>query len=179
MKVKFELDKAIEILERTPGTIRAFLNDLSNDWIYENEGDNSWSPFDIIGHLIHGEKTDWIVRCDIILNNNATNRFEEFDRFAQFENSKGKTMNELLNEFEDFRKANISKLKSFNISSNEMKLKGIHPEFGTVSLEQLLSTWVVHDLDHLSQISRVMASQYKDLIGPWRAYLGILNIKKY
>lgn len=173
--MEFELNKAIEILKRTPKSLKVLLNDLSNDWVYENEGINTWNPFDIVGHLIHGEKTDWIVRCNIILRNNSNNKFAEFDRFAQFENSKGKSLTELLNEFEQLRTKNIKELNSLNISNKELNLKGIHPEFGTINLRQLISTWVVHDLGHISQISRVMAKQYKDEVGPWIAYLGILK----
>jgi DinB superfamily len=173
--MEFELNKAIEILKRTPKSLKALLNDLPNDWIYENEGINTWSAFDIVGHLIHGEKTDWIVRCNIILRDNSNKKFAEFDRFAQFENSKNKSLSELLNEFEQLRTKNINELISLNISNKELELEGIHPEFGTISLRQLISTWVVHDLGHISQISRVMAKQYKDEVGPWIEYLGILK----
>jgi hypothetical protein len=171
----FELDKAIEVLERTPKLLKIFLTDLSDNWIYDNEGVNTWSPFDIVGHLIHGEKTDWMVRCRIILRNDTNHKFEEFDRFAQFENSKKKSMTELLNEFEQLRTKNIKELNFLKISNKELDLKGIHPEFRIINLRQLISTWVVHDLGHIAQITRVMAKQYKDDVGPWIAYLGVLK----
>ena len=165
--MNFELNKTIEVLERAPKAINALLNGLSDDWIYANEGSDTWSPFDVVGHLIHGEKTDWLVRCKIILRNDTDSKFVEFDRFAQFENSKGKSIQELLSEFQQLRTHNIDALISLNISNEQLDWEGIHPEFGAVSLRQLLSTWTVHDLGHIAQISRVMAKQYKREVGPW------------
>lgn len=173
--MEFELNRTIEVLERTPKILESFLKNLSVEWVTENEGENSWSPYDIVGHLIHGEKTDWIKRIKIILDKDETRTFQKFDRFAQFESSKGKLLNELLVEFSQLRSKNIEELKYLNISDNDLNSKGIHPELGTVSLKQLLSTWVVHDLGHISQISRVMAKQYKTEVGPWAEYLGILR----
>ena len=172
----FKLDKAIELLERTPGVIEVLLTGLSPEWIMNNEGNDTWSPYDIIGHLIHGEKTDWIVRMEIIISDNEDKRFQPFDRFAQFEQSKGKTLQQLIDEFKELRKQNIAVLISKNFNESTLNKTGIHPAFGIVTLSQLLSTWVVHDLSHIAQIARVMAKQYKTEVGPWQAYLPILNL---
>lgn len=173
--IQFELTEAIRILERTPGVLKSLLSDLPDRWIYHNEGENSWSPFDIVGHLIHGEKTDWIPRAKIILNNGEEKPFVPFDRFAQFNESEGKTINQLLNEFEMLRFKNLQLLKGLALKKGDFQKKGIHPEFGVVTLQQLLGTWVVHDLGHIRQICRVMAKQYKDDIGPWEKYLPVVN----
>lgn len=173
--MEFSLSKSIEMLERTPDILFQYLQNLHPDWTSNNEGEGTWSAYDVIGHLIHGDKTDWVDRAEIILSNRNEKRFEAFDRFAQFENSKGKTLPQLLTEFKTIRKANIERLRNWNITDEDLKKTGIHPSFGTVTLAQLLATWVVHDLDHISQISRVMAKQYKDEVGPWIAYLKILR----
>ncbi len=173
--MKFELNKAVAILERTPSVLRVYLKDLAQEWISENEGGNTWSPYDVVGHLIHGEQTDWIIRTKIILGNNKNKEFEPFDRFAQFENSQGKSLNQLLDEFESLRKENLKQLKYLNLDESNLNLEGIHPELGIVTLKQLLSTWVTHDLGHISQISRVMAKQYKSEVGPWLQYINILS----
>jgi len=173
--MKFNLNKSIQILERTPKVLNAYLKDLDKDWIYNNQGENTWSPFDIVGHLVHGEKTDWITRTKILLKNNQKLTFDSFDRFAQIETSKGKSLTELLEEFEQLRKENIKTLKAFKISENEFEYKAIHSELGVVNLKQLLATWTVHDLGHIAQISRVMAKQYKNEVGAWFAYIGILK----
>ena len=170
----FKLEEAIQILERTPSTLTHLLSGLSNDWVYSNEGENTWSPYDVIGHLIHGEKTDWIVRLHIILNH-PDKQFEPFDRFAQFENSKGKNLTQLLNEFTHLRSENIRILQQLQLTDNDYTKTGIHPTFGTVTLGQLLATWVVHDLDHLYQISRTLAKRYQDNVGPWIEFLRILK----
>ena len=175
--MKFNLDNALVILERTPAILETMLGDLSEIWIRANEGKGTWSPYDIIGHLIHGEKTDWMPRAEIILSDNPDKQFPEFDRFAQFEESKGKSLPELLKEFKKLREKNLALLKSKNLTAAHLAQHGIHPSFGMVTLSQLLSTWVVHDLNHLSQISRVMAKQYKEEVGPWISYLGILQQK--
>jgi hypothetical protein len=173
--MNFDLNKSIEILERTPKVLGTLLNGLGEEWIYNNEGEETWSPFDVIGHLIHGEKTDWITRTEIILSDKADKTFALFDRFAQFEESKGKTLPGLLKEFQDLRSRNLETLKSMGITAHDLIKTGIHPAFGKVTLEQLLATWVAHDLGHIAQISRVMAKQYKDEIGPWREYLPIMD----
>jgi hypothetical protein len=171
----FNLKEAIEILERTPDVLTSLLSGLSDGWIYNTEGGESWSPFDIVGHLIHGEKNDWILRAKIILDYGEEKPFEPFDRFAQFKDSEGKTFNELLEEFKKLRNENIDVLNKLNLNENDFNKKGFHPEFGKVTLKQLLSTWVVHDLSHIRQISRVMAKQYKNEIGPWAKYLPVIN----
>ena len=171
----FSINKSIEILERTPQVLKDLTNNLSADWTMNNEGGETWSVFDVIGHLVHGDKTDWMTRIEIILSKGPEKDFKSFDRFAQFEESKGKTLDQLLNEFAGVREMNLKKLKGFNLTNNDYVKTGIHPKFGTVSLSQLISTWTVHDLDHISQISRVMAKQYKEQTGPWIEYLKILR----
>jgi hypothetical protein len=173
--MKFEFNKSIELLQTTPSILRAWLDQLPLDWILSNEGEDSWSPFDVVGHLIHGEKTDWIARAEIILSDEADKEFEPFDRFAMFDDSKGKTIHELLSEFEDLRRQNIEQLRSMQITEADFDKTGLHPNLGVVTLRQLISTWVAHDLDHLGQISGIMARQYKEEVGPWREFLGILE----
>ncbi len=173
--MQFNLNKSLEILERTPLVLETMLNGLSEEWIKNNEGYETWSPYDILGHLIYGEKTDWIPRMEIILSGKADNTFEPFDRFAQFTESNGKTFKQLLDEFKTLRKLNIERLRSKNLTQDDFVRKGKHPALGQVTLSQLLSTWVVHDLNHISQISRVMAKQYKTEVGPWEEYLRILT----
>ncbi len=173
--MKFKLEEAVNMLERTPGILRHFLENLPLAWTQSNEGGESWSSFDVVGHLIHGEKTDWMVRAEVILGSAKDKNFEPFDRFAQFENSKGKTLGQLLQEFGALRLANIENLRSKNLQERDLEKTGVHPEFGNVSLQQLLAAWVVHDLGHIAQISRVMAKQYKEEVGPWPKYLTILN----
>jgi hypothetical protein len=173
--MEFNLNKSIEILSRTPFVLKSLLENLSEDWTKNNEGGDSWSPYDIIGHFIHGEKTDWIARAKIILNDGGNKNFEPYDRFAQFKESKGKSLHELLNEFSTLREENIKTLKSFNIDDEKLGLEGIHPKFGNVTLKQLLSTWVIHDLTHIAQISRVMAKQYKEEMGPWVEYFRLIR----
>ena len=173
--MEFKLEQAIEVLERTPATLNSLLRDLSEQWLVQNEGPDTWSPYDVIGHLIHGELTDWIPRADIILSDNSNKAFTPFNRFAQAHESSGKSLQQLLDEFKFLRKKNIEHLKSKKITTAALELKGIHPAFGEVTLAQLLSTWVVHDLNHIAQISRVMAKQYKEAVGPWTEYLRILQ----
>ncbi|MGB5895930.1 MAG: DinB family protein [Ignavibacteriaceae bacterium] len=171
----FNLKEATEILERTSTVLISLLSGLSDKWIYNNEGGESWNPFDIVGHMIHGEKKDWIQRAKIILEYGEEKPFEPFDRFAQFKDSEDKTLNDLLEEFAKLRKENIDVLNKLNLDENDFNKTGIHPDFGKVTLKQLLSTWVVHDLSHIRQISRVMAKQYKNGIGPWEKYLPVIN----
>lgn len=171
--MNFNLSDAIAILKRTPTVLNSLLNGLSLRWTEANEGENTWSPYDIVGHLIHGEKTDWIPRTKIILGDNDNKTFIPFDRFAQFRESQGKNMETLLQEFSDLREENINYITSLNLTENDLHKEGIHPDFGVVTLKQLLSTWTVHDLNHISQTCRVMAKQYKGETGPWVDYLGI------
>lgn len=171
----FSINKSIEILERTPRVLVRLTSNLSEDWTMNNEGGETWSVFDVIGHLVHGDKTDWMARIEIILSKGPDKAFKSFDRFAQLEESKGKSLEGLLSEFAAVRELNLKKLKGFHLTDRDCSKTGIHPKFGTVTLSQLISTWTVHDLDHLSQISRVMAKQYREQTGPWIEYLKILR----
>jgi uncharacterized damage-inducible protein DinB len=171
----FNLNNSIEILERTPQILEIQLKGLSEVWTHSNEGEETWSVFDVVGHLIHGEKTDWIPRLETILSNDTNKTFAPFDRFAMFAESKEKTLHQLLEEFKTIRRHNLTVLKSKNITENDYSKKGIHPVFGEVTLSQLLSCWVAHDLNHLAQINRVMAKQYKDEVGPWIEFLRVLQ----
>lgn len=173
--MRFDLHKSIEVLERTPSVIENMLKGLSEEWTHRNEGPDTWSAYDIVGHLVHGEKTDWLIRAEIILSDNKNKKFTPFDRFAQYKESKGKSMEMLLDEFKTLRKKNIIKLRLKGIDNADLLKRGIHPDFGNVTLKQLLSTWVVHDLNHIAQIARVMAKQYKAEVGPWVEYLPILT----
>jgi len=173
--MKFQIEKAVEILRQTPLTVKSLLGNLSEDWTGNDENSEDWSPFDVVGHLIHGEETDWIPRAEIILAQGENPAFVPFDRFAQFDKSKGKTLSELLETFAVLRKENLEKLRRLNITPEQLKLKGIHPELGEVNLEQLLATWVVHDLTHIRQIVTVLAKKYSENVGVWKEYLSILK----
>ncbi len=171
----FELASAITLLKSTPQTLEALLGALPGDWLHATGNEDSWSPFDVVGHFIHGEKTDWIPRVRIIMEHGDARPFEPFDRFAQFEASRGKTLRDLLDEFATLRQDNIAALEAMNLQSADLARKGCHPELGEVTLGQLIATWVVHDLDHLQQIVRTLANQYTSEVGPWREYLTILD----
>ena len=173
--MNFSLQNSLEILERTPDVLIMMLENISADWTSKNEGGETWSVYDIVGHLIEGEKTDWIPRMEIILSDKPEKAFEPFDRFAQFKESKGKSLTQLLHEFKRLRKKNIEHLLSKELKEENYGGKGIHPAFGEVTLSQLLSTWTAHDLNHIAQISRVMAKQYKAAVGPWVEFLKILQ----
>jgi hypothetical protein len=173
--MQFELNRAIEILERTPATFRALLGGLSEDWTAPNEGPETFSAFDNLGHLIHGERSDWITRARIILEQGENRRFTPFDRFAQYRESKGKNVAQLLDEFAELRARNLEILRSWKLTDRELELTGEHPGLGTVTMRQLLSAWVVHDLGHIAQTARVMAKQYREAIGPWSEYLPIVT----
>jgi hypothetical protein len=173
--MRFDLPRATEILERTPGVFRSMLAGLSTEWTQPNEGPDTFSAFDNLGHVIHGERADWIPRARIILAEGADRRFEPFDRFAQNRESAGKTLGQLLDEFEVLRRENLAVLRSWNLTGSQLALKGVHPAFGEVTLENLLATWVVHDLGHIAQTARVIAKQYKEEVGPWKAYLPVLH----
>ena len=159
--MKFSLPDTISILRRTPGTIQSTLQSLPDDWTRQNEGGETWSPFDVVGHLIHGEKTDWIPRTKIVLYEDDKH-FTPYDRFAQFKESVGKTMEDLLEEFETLRAENVKELEGLNLQEADFDKTGIHPEFGAVTIRQLLAAWAVHDLGHIVQINRVLAKQYKE-----------------
>ncbi|HEX8174663.1 MAG TPA: DinB family protein [Pyrinomonadaceae bacterium] len=173
--MEFQLNHAKEILSRTPSTLTSLLQNLPDEWILSNEGGDSWSPFDVMGHLIHGEETDWIPRARIILGYGEERPFEPFDRFAMFEKSRGKSMDDLLTMFKRLREESLQELDAMSLTSEMLDKRGTHPELGTVTLSQLLSTWVVHDLGHVGQIVRVMARQYSEAVGVWRGYLPILS----
>ena len=173
--MNFSLVKSISILERAPSVYYELLNGLENDWVYANEGKESWSAFDIIGHLILGEMTDWIPRCRIMLSEVADKSFIPFDMFGHQDVCKGKNLEELLLTFSELRKKNIQELRSWNLSEEDFRKTGIHPEFGEITLKQHLATWVIHDLSHLNQISRVMVKHYQHDVGPWTKYFSILR----
>lgn len=171
----FELSKGVAVLERTPATFRALLGGLPDAWTTGTEGSATFSAYDNLGHLIHGDRTDWIPRARIILVQGGDRRFEPYDRFAQARESAGKSLNDLLDEFAALRESNLAVLRNWNLSDHQFALEGQHPELGTVTLRQLLATWVAHDLGHIAQTTRVMAKQYRDAVGPWRAYLPIMD----
>lgn len=173
--MEFQLDHAKHILARTPATLNSLLRDLPDVWVCPNEGPETWSPFDVLGHLIHGEETDWIPRAKLILETGEDRLFEPFDRFAMFEKSKGKSLGELLDTFERLRGESLQQLEQMNLTPELLIKLGKHPELGIVKLSELLATWVVHDLGHIGQIVRVMSKQYGDAVGPWRSYLPILT----
>lgn len=169
------ISDAVAVLTRTPATLDALLRGLPDDWVTANEGAETWSPFDVLGHLIHGEKTDWVPRARIILEHGDARAFEPFDRFAQFGESPGRNIESLLDEFASLRQQSLRDLAALHITDADLGRRGRHPAFGAVTLRQLLSTWVAHDLDHIVQISRVLARQYADEVGPWRAYLRVIG----
>jgi DinB superfamily len=171
----FALDEATAILARTPATLDAMLRGLGDGWIAANEGDNTWSPFDVVGHLIHGERTDWMPRVRIILEDGEGRAFDTFDRFAQVAASEGRTLASLLDEFATLRRDNLRDLANLRVTDADLDRRGRHLGFGAVTLRQLLATWVAHDLDHVVQISRVLARQYSSEVGPWKAYLRIIS----
>lgn len=171
----FDLAVGIAVLERTPGTLRAMLVGLPDFWTNATEGPDTWSPYVIVGHLIHGERTDWIPRARIILDQGENRRFTPYDRFAQFRETQGRSLTELLEEFARVRAENLATLATWRLTEAQLALEGEHPEFGPVTLRQLLATWVAHDLGHVAQAARVMAKQYREAVGPWRAYLPVLD----
>ncbi len=173
--MEFDLTLSVGVLSRTPKVLSTLLAGLQENWVFKNDGQDTWSPFDVLGHLIHGERTDWIPRAQIILQHGTSHPFEPFDRFAQFRESRGKSVDELLEEFTELREANLNELQAMHLTKTELDRKGVHPEFGEVSMRQLLATWVAHDLSHLSQIAEVMSRQYREEVGPWQAFLPILG----
>jgi hypothetical protein len=171
----FTIEDGALILERTPAALRAMLGGLPPAWVDATEGPETWSPFVVVGHLIHGERTDWIPRARIILGQGADRRFTPYDRFAQFRESQGKSLADLLDEFARLRSENLKTLAGWGLGDAQLALEGIHPDFGAVTLRQLLATWVAHDLGHIGQVARVMARQYREIVGPWRAYLPVMD----
>ncbi len=173
--MKPNLQETISLLTRTPATLNALLRDLPETWTLRNEGDETWSAFDVVGHLIHGESTDWMPRINTILKFGDSKTFVPFDRFAQERESQGKSLAELLDEFARLRTENLGEMRGLNLRPEDLDRRGRHPALGEVTLSELLATWAVHDLTHLHQISRVMAHQYRDGVGPWSEYLGVLK----
>lgn len=169
------LSDVFSVLERTPSTLRALLQGLPTSWLRRHEGDDTFGPNQVLGHLIHGEKTDWVPRIKLILESGDARPFVPFDRRG-FPGGVGQTpIAELLNEFEQLRKANLAFLGSLSLTPSQLALKGLHPELGSVTLGQLLATWVVHDLNHVAQVARVMSRRYQTAVGPWKPYLKILG----
>jgi hypothetical protein len=173
--MQHRLDDTIALLARTPAALDALLRGLPESWTLANEGDSTWTAFDIVGHLIHGERTDWIPRATLILRSGEAEPFEPFDRFAQARESEGKSLAELLDAFARLRAQNLDQLRAWKLSDGDLERRGRHPALGVVTLSQLLATWAGHDLTHLHQLSRVMAHQYRELVGPWTAYLGVMQ----
>jgi hypothetical protein len=173
--LQFNLFDTIAILSRTPATLNALLRGLPERWTSRNEGGVTWSPLDILGHLIVGERTDWMPRARIILEHGEARAFDPFDRFAQARESKGKSLADLLDEFSSLRTENLAALQSLDLNPSDFQRRGKHPALGVVTLGELLATWALHDLTHLHQLTRVMAHQYRSEVGPWSAYLGVLH----
>ena len=173
--MEHDLEQTISLLTRTPAALNALLRDLPEIWTNRNEGENTWSTFDVLGHLIHGERTDWMPRARMVLQFGETQAFEPFDRWGQARESEGKSKEQLLDEFACLRSDNLRELRSLNLRREELERRGRHPALGVVTLSELLATWAVHDLTHLHQISRIMAHQYREAVGPWSKYLGVLQ----
>ena len=173
--MEFRLGDALPVLRRTPRVLHELLTDLPETWTTATEGPGTWSPFDVVGHLIHGERTDWVPRVEHILMHGDTVTFQVFDREAMFSASKGQTLTQLLDTFERLRRDNLARLDALKLTDADLARQGRHPEFGAVTMRQHLATWVAHDLGHISQIVRIMARQYTEAVGPWTAYLSILK----
>jgi len=171
----FSLPESISFLSRTPATLNTLLRGLPNAWVRCNEGKDTWSAFDIVGHLIVGERTDWMPRVRIILENGEARPFDPFDRFAQFKESQNKSLEQLLDDFTRLRRENLAALQTLKLQPEDLCRRGRHPALGAVTLSELLAAWVTHDLTHLHQLSRVMANRYREAVGPWSAYLGVLQ----
>ena len=173
--MEHNLQHTISLLTRTPVALNALLRDLPETWTFRNEGENTWSAFDVVGHLIHGERTDWMPRARMVLQVGETRTFESFDRWGHLRESQGKSLGQLLDEFARLRSENLGYLRALKLRQEDLDLRGRHPSFGVVTLSELLATWAAHDLTHLHQISRVMAHQYRKAVGPWSTNLGVLK----
>lgn len=176
--MKFNLEEAIALLARFPAALDALLRGLPEAWISPNEGENTMSVFEVVGHLIHLERTDWLPRANVILQFGEKRPFEPVDGWAHLKESQGKSMDDLLDEFAGLRAASIRQLRALDLRQDDFEQRGQHPALGTVTLAELLATWAAHDMTHLHQISRVMAHQYREAVGPWSAYLGVLQCRK-
>jgi hypothetical protein len=173
------LHNTIALLSRTPAVLNALLRDLPDEWVYRNEGENTFSPFNVVGHLIHGERTDWMPRARIVLQRGESVAFEPFDRWGHLEDCESKSLAQLLDEFAQARAENLSELRGWSLRREDLARCGRHPALGAVTLSELLATWAAHDLDHLHQISRTMAHQHREAVGPWSAYLGVLQCRAH
>ena len=173
--MQHNLSQTISLLTRTPAALNALLHDLPEEWTLRNEGENTWTVFDVIGHLAHCERTDWMPRARMVLQFDESQTFEPLDREGHKQESKGKSLDQLLDEFAHLRAENLHELRALNLNLEDLERRGRHPAFGAVTLSELLATWATHDLTHLHQISRIMAHQYRDTVGPWKQYLGVLH----
>lgn len=173
--MQHNLENTISLLTRTPAALSALLGDLPETWTKRNEGDNTWSAFDVVGHLIHGERADWMPRAKIVLQFGETQAFEPFDRWGHVRESEGKSLGQLLDEFARLRSENLVELRGLHLQPEDFERRGRHPALGVVTLSELLATWAAHDLTHLHQISRIMAHQYRQAVGPWSRFLGVLQ----
>ena len=173
--MQHSLEHTISLLTRTPATLNALLRDLPESWTLRNEGEDTWSAFEVVGHLIHGERTDWMPRARTILQFGETRSFEPFDRLAQLRESEGKSLAQLLDEFARLRSVNLDEMRALKLQQDDLDRCGRHPALGAVTLSQLLATWAVHDLTHVHQVSRILAHQYREAVGPWSKYLGVLR----
>jgi len=173
--MEHDLQYTMALLTRTPAVLDALLRDLPDAWTLRNEGEHTWSAFEVVGHLIHAERTDWMPRARLVLEFGETEPFRSFDRTGHLRESQGKSLGQLLDEFARVRSANLGELGGLNLRHEELERLGRHPALGVVTLAQLLATWAAHDLTHLHQISRIMAHQYREAVGPWSAYLGVLR----
>ena len=173
--MRFDIDSALAILSRTPATVRAMVSGLGDEWTTVNEGPETFSVFDVVGHLVDGEETDWIPRARIVLEKGGEGTFEPYDRFRHYRRNKGRSLESLVDEFETLRSKNLELVRDWNLDHAQLGLRANHPALGSVTLSQLLAAWVVHDLGHIAQISRVMAKQYRDEIGPWVDYLPVVT----
>jgi hypothetical protein len=170
-----DLQHTVSLLKRTPAALDALLRDLPETWTFRDEGEGTWSVFDIVGHLIHAEHMDWLPRARTILQSGEARTFEPFDRRGHIRQTQGKSLGQLLDEFAQARSESLDELNALQLSRDDLARRGRHPAFGVVTLSELLATWAAHDLNHLHQISRVMAHQYRETVGPWSAYLGVMQ----
>lgn len=176
--MELQIEDVLAVLANTPVALQSLLRDVPEAWVESDEGPETWSPRAVVGHLIHGERTDWMPRARMILEYGTARPFDPFDRFAQFRDNRGKTLGALLAEFSVLRDGSLRELRGLRLGIRELDLAGMHPELGRVTMNQLLASWVVHDLDHITQIVRVMAKQYADQVGPWAAYLSVLSDRR-